>query len=186
MVRTQRAFLDELGIRASCRGGRRIARRHAGVRVGDSVSRSGRCGRGDRQHARSRAAGARVERDRTQRDHGRSRVAGWSLLRNRPQARRGDGHRADGRAHHVSVGEIGGGQVRAAVAVCRGCPLHHDRARVPGRELPSASGGIVRQAIRCEHLSLHVARADIFRSGEAIRHRAVCRMRFGRCRRGRC
>ena len=40
------------GHRPAGRGGRRVARRYAGVRVGDSLSRSGRRGGGDRQHAR--------------------------------------------------------------------------------------------------------------------------------------
>ena len=66
---------------------RRIARRHAGVRVGDPLSRSGRRDRRDREHARPPAAGRRLERDRAQRDHGRSRLAGRPLLRHRTHAR---------------------------------------------------------------------------------------------------
>ncbi len=40
-----------------------------------------------------------------------------------------------------------------------------------GRKLPAASGGLVRQTLRREHLSLHVASADLLRPRAAIRQR---------------
>ena len=94
----------------------RIARRHAGVRVGDPLPRSGRRDRRDRQHPRDPAAGRRVERDRAQRDHGRPGLAGRPLLRHRTPARRRHGRRADGRPHHLPVGAR-----RSATSSAGGC-----------------------------------------------------------------
>src|ERR1700760_3488636 len=68
MVRTERAFLDVLGIEG-LPGGGRLPGRDAGLRVGDPVSRSGRCRRGDRQHARPSPAGCGLERDCAERDY---------------------------------------------------------------------------------------------------------------------
>ena len=67
----------------------------------------------------------------------------------------------------MSLGE----QVRPAPAVRRRHPLHADRPRVRGRELPAASGGHVRQALRRQHLSLHVAGALLLRPRAAVRQR---------------
>ena len=87
MVRAERAFLRRARDRAAGRRRRRIARRHAGARVGRPVSRTGRRDRGHREHARAAAAGRRVERDRAQRDHRGSRLAGRPLLRHGTRAR---------------------------------------------------------------------------------------------------
>ena len=62
-------------------------------------------------------------------------------------------------------------QVRPPAAVRGRHPLHADRARVRDRELPAPPGGHVRQALRREHLSLHVAGADLFRPRAAVRRR---------------
>ena len=48
-----------------------------------------------------------------------------------------------------------------------------------GRKLPAPPGRLVRQALRREHLSLHVARADVFRSRPAARRR-IARAGAGR------
>ena len=48
-------------------------------------------------------------------------------------------------------------------------PLSARGARVRGRELPAPSGGQLRQTVRREHVSLYVARAVVFRSRAAIR-----------------
>ena len=48
-------------------------------------------------------------------------------------------------------------------------PLRARGARVRGRELPAPSGGQLRQTVRREHVSIHVARAVVFRSRAAIR-----------------
>ena len=129
MVRTERAFLDELGIeRLAAVAGGSLGGMQA-FEWAILLSRSGRCDRRDRQHARAAAAGRRVERDRAQRDHGRPGLAGRPLLRHRAQARRRHGHRADGRPHHVSVGEVARRQVRPAAAVRRRHPLHADASR---------------------------------------------------------
>ena len=168
--------------RAARGGGRRLARRDAGVRVGDPVSRSGRCRRGDRQHARPPPAGRGLERDRARRDHARPGLAGRPLLRHGPRARRGHGRGADGRPRHVPVRAGAERQVRPAAAVRRRHPLHDHRAGVRGRELPAPPGRLVRQALRRQHLPLHVARADVFRSRAAVRRRiarAGARGRFG-------
>ena len=153
----------------ACGGRRRIAWRHAGVRMGRPVSGSGRCDRRDRQHARVAAPGRRLERDRAQRHHGRSCLAGWPLLRHRAKARRRDGRRANGRPHHVPVGEIAGRQVRQAAAVCGRHPLHPDRSGVRGRKLPAPPGRLVREALRRQHLSLYLSSVDLFRSRAAVR-----------------
>ena len=50
-------------------------------------------------------------------------------------------------------------------------PLHADRARVRDRKLPAPPGGYLRQAVRREHLSLHVTGADLFRPRAAARRR---------------
>ena len=42
---------------------------------------------------------------------------------------------------------------------------------VRGRELPAPPGRVVRQAVRRQHLPLHVTRADLLRSGAAVRRR---------------
>ena len=79
-----------------------------------------------------------------------------------PECRHGCG--ADGRPRHVPVRAGAGRQVRPAAAVRRRHPLHDHRTGVRGRELPAPPGRLVRQALRRQHLSLHVARADVFRS----------------------
>ena len=62
-------------------------------------------------------------------------------------------------------------QVRPATAVRRRHPLHDHRAGVRGRELPAAPGRLVRQAVRRQHLPLHVAGADVLRSRAPVRRR---------------
>ena len=62
-------------------------------------------------------------------------------------------------------------QVRPAAAVRRRHPLHAHRAGVRGRELPAPPGGHVRQALRRQHLPLHVAGADLLRPRAAVRRR---------------
>ena len=171
MVRTERAFLDAARHRAARGGGRRLARRDAGARVGDPVPRPGRRRRGDRQHARPAPAGRGLERDRARRDHARPGLAGRPLLRHRPRARRRHGRGPDGRPHHLPVRAGAGRQVRPAAAVRRRHPLHDHRAGVRGRELPAPPGRLVRPALRRQHLPLHVARADLLRPRPAARRR---------------
>ena len=48
-------------------------------------------------------------------------------------------------------------------------PLHDHRTRISDRELPAASGRLVRQAVRRQHLPLPVARADVLRPRTAVR-----------------
>src|SRR5205085_2075013 len=119
--------------------------------------------------------------DRAGRDHARSRLAGRPLLRHRPQARRRHGRGADGRPRHVPVRGGDGGQVRPAAAVRRRHPLHPHRAGVRGRELPAPPGRLVRPALRRQHLSPHLARADLLRPRAAARRiaHAGARRRLG-------
>ena len=98
----------------------------------------------------------------------------------------GHGRRPHGRPHHVSVGAVARRQVRPAAAVRRRHPLHAHRARVRGRELPAPPGGRVRQALRRQHLSLHVAGAVVLRPRPAVRRRPTRATRSATCRRGRC
>ena len=126
--------------RAAGGGGRRLARRHAGVGVGDPLPRPGRRHRGDRQHPRPPPAGHGLERDRARVDHARPRLAGRPLLRHRPPTRRRHGRGADGRPRHLPVRAGAGREVRPAAAVLRRHPLHDHRAGVRGRELPRPPG----------------------------------------------
>ena len=116
--------------RAARRGGRRLARRDAGVRVGDHVPRPGRRGRGDRQHARAAPAGRGVERDRPRGDHARPGVAGGPLPRHGRRAERRHGRGADDRPHHLPLGRRARRQVRPAAAV---------RATISATRSPSPS-----------------------------------------------
>ena len=72
------------------------------------------------------------------------------------------------------------------LAVQRRHPLHAYRAGVPGRKLPAAPGGLVRPALRRQHLPVHVARADVFRSRAAVRRRIAPRELSKASRPGRC
>ena len=62
-------------------------------------------------------------------------------------------------------------QVRPAAAVRGRHPLHAHRARVRSRELPAPPGGQLREALRRQHLSLHVAGAVLLRPRAAVRRR---------------
>ena len=174
MVRAERALLDELGItRLAAVAGGSLGGMQAlewAVQYGDQVGRD----HSHREHARAPAAGRRLECDRAQRHHRRSRLAGRPLLRHRPRADGGHGRGPHGRAHHVSLGRVAQRQVRAAAAVRRRHSLHAHRARVRGRELPAPPGGYLRQALRRQHLSLHVAGAVLLRPRAAVRRRAAC------------
>ena len=77
-------------------------------------------------------------------------------------------------------------QVRAAAAVRRRHPLHAHGARVRSRELPAPPGGHLRQALRRQHLSLHVAGAVLLRPRPAVRGRPTSRTRSATCPRERC
>ena len=64
-------------------------------------------------------------------------------------------------------------QVRPAAAVRRRHPLRAHGARVRGRELPAPPGRHLREALRRQHLSLHVAGAVLLRPRAAVRRRAA-------------
>ena len=154
--------------RAPCRRCWRIARRNAGARMGHPVSRSSRLDRRHREHTRRAAAGSRVERHCAQRDYRRSGLAGGPLLRDGTRAECRNGRGADGWTRHLSLCDVGGGEVRQTAAIRRGHSLQPYGARVSGRELSAPPGRHVRQTLRREHVSIHVAGADVFRSRSAI------------------
>ena len=129
---------------AARRGQRRLARRHAGARVGRAVSRRGGRDHSDREHARAAAAGRRVERDRAQRDHDRPELARRPLLRHGPRASGRNGRRAHDRPHDVSLGARARHEVRPPAPVRRGHPLscspsRSSRSRATCATRPTAS-----------------------------------------------
>ena len=50
-------------------------------------------------------------------------------------------------------------------------PVHDHRTGVRGRELPAPPGRLLRQALRRQHLPVHLARVDLLRSRSAARRR---------------
>src|SRR5690606_25053519 len=136
-----------------------------------SLPRPGRRRGGDRQHARAPPAGGGLERDRARGDHARPGLAGRPLPRHRPDARRRHGGGPDGRPHHLPVRARAGAEVRAQAAVRRRHPPHDHRAGVRGGELPPPPGRLVREALRRQHLPLHLARADLLRPRPPARRR---------------
>ena len=84
------------------------------------------------------------------------------------------------------VGEIARRQVRPASAVRRRHPLHAHGSRVRSRKLSSPPGGDLRPALRRKHVPLHLAGADVLRSGTAVRQRRRSRTRCATSRRERC
>ena len=103
----------------------------------------------------------------------RPRLAMRRLLRLRPRARRRNGRGPHGRPHDVPLGRGAGREVRPAPPVRRRGPLYDHRAGVRDRKLPPASGRLVRQAFRCEHVPLHITRLDIFRPRSPARRRVA-------------
>ena len=126
----------------------------------------------DREHARAPAAGRRLERDRAQRHHRRSGLAGRPLLRHRPRADGGHGRRAHGRTHHVSVGAVA-----RADKFGRRLQFADDiryTLTEPEFEVESYlrhQADTLREALRRQHLSLHVAGAVLLRPRAAVRRR---------------
>ena len=106
MVRTERAFLDELGIaRLAAVAGGSLGGMQAlewAILYPDRVD----CHRRDCQHARAAAPGHCVERDCAKRDYRRSGLAGRPLLRHRTRAERRHGRGADGWTHHLPVRHV--------------------------------------------------------------------------------
>ena len=155
------------------RGGRRVARRHAGVRVGDPLSRPGRCDRRHRQHARVAAAGRRLERHRPQRDHGRPDWQGGHYYGTgrKPDAGMGVA-RMVGHITYLSAQSLGdkfGRRLQFADDIRYTVTepefevenyLRHQAERL-------------RQALRRQHLSLHVAGAHLLRPRPPVRQAAA-------------
>ena len=180
MVRAERALLRKLGIeRLAAVAGGSLGGMQA-LEWAVSYPRRGRRDRSDREHARAAAAGRGLERDRAQRDHGRPELAGRPLLRHGPHAVGRHGRRADDRPHHLPVRTGARGQVRPPVPVRRRHPLRAHGARVRDRELPPPPGRMLREALRCEYLSIYVARAVLLRPRARARRRPP---RGGRARR---
>ncbi len=62
-------------------------------------------------------------------------------------------------------------QVRPAAPGRRRHPVHDHRTGVRSRELPAPPGRLFRQALRRQHLPVHLARIDLLRSRSAVRRR---------------
>ena len=140
MVRTERAFLDELGIeRLAAVAGGSLGGMQAfewAIMFPDQVDAIVAIAS---THA-LQPAGRGVERDRPGGDHARPGLAGGPLLRHGRRPRRRHGRGAHDRPHHVPLGRRAARQVRPAAAVRRGHPLHDHRAGVRGRELSPPPG----------------------------------------------
>ena len=171
MVRTERAFLAELGIeRLAAVAGGSLGGMQAfewAIQFPDAVDAVVAIASTHALQPQGVAWNS-IARDAIMRDpawqggryYGTGRDAG-----------RGHGRGADGRPHHVPVRAGAERQVRPPPAVLRRHPVHDHRAGVPGRELPAAPGRLVRQALRRQHLPLPVARADLLRPRAAVRRR---------------
>ena len=116
MVRTERAFLDVLGIeRLAAVAGGSLGGMQA-LEWAILYPGPGRRHRADRQHARAAAPGHGLECHRPGVDPARPRLAGRPLLRHRAYGGRRHGRGPDGRPRHLSVRAGPGRQVRPAVA----------------------------------------------------------------------
>ncbi len=171
MVRTERAFLDELGIeRLAAVAGGSLGGMQAfewAILFPDQVDAVVAIASTHALHPQGVAWNA-IAREAIMRDPA---WQGGHYYGTGRRAGRRHGRGADDRPHHVPLGAGARRQVRPAAAVRRRHPLHDHRAGVRGRELPAPSGRLVRQALRRQHLPLHVARADLLRSRAAARRR---------------
>ena len=161
---------------AAGRRRRRIARRHAGARVGGAVPRS----RSTRSWSIASTHALQPQG-----------VAWNAIARNAITADpdwQGGHYYGTGRAPNAGMGVarmVGHITYLSATSLddkfgrrlqfARRHPLHADRARVRGRELPAPPGGHLRQALRRQHLPLHVAGADLLRPRPAVRRRHAWR-----------
>ena len=180
MVRTERAFLDELGIeRLAAVAGGSLGGMQAfewAIMFPDQVDAVVAIASTHALHPQGLAWNA-IAREAIMRDpawqgghyHGHGGC---------PERRHG--HRANDRPHHVPLGAGAECQVRPAASVRRRHPLHGHRAGVRGRELPAPPGRLVRQAVRRQHLPLHVTGADLLRSCAPARRRIASRGARGR------
>ena len=180
MVRTERAFLDALGIeRLAAVAGGSLGGMQAfewAIMFPDQVDAVVAIASTHALHPQGVAWNA-IAREAIMRD------PAWQerpLPRHSRRAGRRHERGAYDRPHHLPLGRGAARQVRPAAAVRRRHPLHDHRARVRGRELSATPGGLVRQAVRRQHLPLHVAGAEL------LRPRAGARPRLARARaRGR-
>ena len=174
MVRDRARVPRRARHRAARRGGRRLARRDAGAGVGGPVSRTRSTpivaiASTHALHPQGLAWNA-IAREAIMRDPawqgghyygtGRAPDAGMGVAR------------MVGHITYLSAAALER-QVRPAAAVRRRHPLHDHRAGVRGRELPAPPGRLVRQALRRQHLPLHVARADLLRPRPPARRRVA-------------
>ena len=118
------------------------------------------------------AAGRRVERDRAQRDHGRPGLAGRPLLRHRARARRrawaSRGWSATSpTCRRKALGDKFGRRLQFADDIRY--TLTEPEFEVESYLRHQADD--VRQALRRQHLPLHVAGADVLRSRAPVRRR---------------
>ena len=187
MVRAERALLDELGIeRLAAVAGGSLGGMQA-LEWAVHYPRPGRRDHPDREHARARSRRASPG-TRSRATRSRPIRTGRAATTTAPAARPTAGMGVARMVGHITYlsAPVARRQVRPAAAVRRRHPLHADRARVRGRELPAPPGRDVRQALRRQHLSLHVAGADLLRPGARSTAAARSRARCATCRRARC
>ena len=182
MVRTERAFLDELGIaRLAAAAGGSLGGMQAfewAIRYPDQIDAVVAIASTHALHPQGMAWNA-IAREAIMRDPA-WRDGDYYGTGDEPNAGMGVarmiGHIT------VSLGDRAQRQVRPAAAVRRRHPLHGHRAGVRDRELPAAPGRLVRQAVRRQHLPLHVAGADVLRPRAAVRQRLAQARARGRQR----
>ncbi|MFD2354002.1 alpha/beta fold hydrolase [Nonomuraea ferruginea] len=171
MVRTQRAFLDVLGIeRLAAVAGGSLGGMQAmewAVMYPDQVDAVVAIASTHALHPQGMAWNA-IARDSIMRD------PAWQGGHYYGTGRAPDGGmgvaRMVGHITYLSAPALGDKFGRAA-AVRRRPPLHDHRAGVRGGELPAPPGWLVRQALRRQHLPLRLARADVLRPRAAARRR---------------
>ena len=139
MVRTERAFLDELGIeRLAAVAGGSLGGMQAfewAILFPDQIDAVVAIASTHALHPQGMAWNA-IAREAIMRDPA---WQGRSLLRHGRRAERRHGRCPNDRPHHVSLGGRAQREVRPATAVRRRHPLHGHRAGVRDRELPAAT-----------------------------------------------
>ena len=174
MVRAERAFLDELGIDAAGGGRRRIARRHAGARVGGAAIPTTST-RSSRSRARTRCSRRAWPGTRSRATRSWPIPTGRAATTTAPAARRTPGMGVARMVGHItylsaqSLGDKFGRRLQFADDIRY--TLTEPEFEVESYLRHQADS--VRQALRRQHLSLHVAGADLLRPRAAVRQRPL-------------
>ena len=186
MVRTERAFLDELGIeRLAAVAGGSLGGMQAfewAIMFPDQVDAVVAIASTHALHPQGVAWNA-IAREAIMRDPA-WQGGRYYGTRDAPNAGMGVA-RMIGHITYLSAAALGD-KFGRRLQFAHGRPLHDHRARVRGRELPPPPGGLVRQAVRRQHLPLHVAGVDLLRPRAGARRAARSRARSKASGRGRC